>query len=328
MTSLFDSNPHSRFRNLSNPNYLLEFKAGRCIRDGETDWDDDDGMAKFCWKPLGSSEAEESWIVFPGDIVFRKVKESSGRVYVLKFFSSPERQFFWMQEPDEKKDRSIAATVSKLINGSEMDFEMEEVHDTPLSNTFSDPNNFSGSNSGLNSAINNHNEHSAVAQEAHTNLNSTLSTAFVGGVPSNMASSSSSHIIHDDISSSLASTKPDLQDLKSIIENIRVPQTYKDSPLKLSNVISPDVLLPLLNDPDFCNVLFPQLPEGVPKTKEELENTIRSPQFENSIQSLSFALESGQMAPLAQSLGLHPDSLSSVESFLNALKEKIHRENQ
>ncbi|OMJ08586.1 26S proteasome regulatory subunit RPN13 [Smittium culicis] len=344
MTSLFSQNNYSQLINQASSNYLYEFKAGRCLRDGQTDWvrpdtrkgtcfieqDEEDGMAKFCWKPRNANEAEESWIVFPGDIVFSKVKESNDRVFVLKFFSSPERQFFWIQETDETKDSSIAETVTRLINGKDMDIDMDDAENVAQSeeNPFEEPNAIADIKSDvLTSAIFNHNEHSALAQEASTNLKTTLSTAAVGGVPSNMASTSSSRVIHDDITP-INSLKPNFQNLKSIIENIRIPQSYSNSPLKLNDVITPGVILPLLTDKELCEALFPCLPEGVPKTKEELENTIRSPQFDNAIQSLSYALESGQMTPLAKSLGLPAESLTSVEGFLLAIKEKADKEKE
>lgn len=35
--------------------------------------------------------------MFPTDATFTKVAQSPGRVYVLKFSSSDQRHFFWMQ---------------------------------------------------------------------------------------------------------------------------------------------------------------------------------------------------------------------------------------
>ncbi|KAJ1723406.1 hypothetical protein LPJ61_005828, partial [Coemansia biformis] len=120
---------------------LVEFKAGRLFRDGQTNWvrpdprrgicfarKEDDGLLRFCWKDRqAGSQVEEELIVFPGDVYLEKVQQTSGRVYVLKFRSSSQRLFFWLQEADADSDKALIHRVNAILGaGSEDDDEEEE----------------------------------------------------------------------------------------------------------------------------------------------------------------------------------------------------------
>ena len=54
------------------------------------------------------------------------------------------------------------------------------------------------------------------------------------------------------------------------------------SAVDLSNVLTPDSLMPMLADPEFRDQLAPFLPAGdeLPQDPTELANTLRSPQFQ------------------------------------------------
>lgn len=41
---------------------------------------------------------------------------NTGRVYLLKFKSSDQKLFFWMQDKSDDKDEELAARVNRLIN--------------------------------------------------------------------------------------------------------------------------------------------------------------------------------------------------------------------
>ena len=78
----------------------------------------EDDLMHLCWKVLsifqtlhaGTNEltwfslqdrktnaVEDDLIIFPNDAQLHKVTQSTGRVYVLKFQSSSQRLFFWLQ---------------------------------------------------------------------------------------------------------------------------------------------------------------------------------------------------------------------------------------
>lgn len=81
-------------------------------------------------------------------------------------------------------------------------------------------------------------------------------------------------------------------------------------------------LTPLLNDSDICASLFPFLPEESERSAEEVRQVVKSPQFSQALQSLSAALQTGQLGPLLSQLGLDPSAGNSVESFLIAIGEQ------
>ncbi|KAI0771252.1 proteasome complex subunit Rpn13 ubiquitin receptor-domain-containing protein [Trametes elegans] len=107
----------------------LAFKAGRAFRRGDTNFVDadptkgavllqngEDGLLHFIWKNRSNNQNEEDLILFPGDATFVKVEQSSwGRTYVLKFSSSNQRHFFWMQDADTSRDEEFVGNVNRLL---------------------------------------------------------------------------------------------------------------------------------------------------------------------------------------------------------------------
>ena len=53
-------------------------------------------------------------------------------------------------------------------------------------------------------------------------------------------------------------------------------------PVDLSNALTPETMIPILANADVQERLIPFLPEGesLPKTEEELRDTVSSPQFQ------------------------------------------------
>lgn len=112
---------------------LLAFKAGRAIRREGTNFVDpnptkgaiilqngDDGLLHFIWKNRSTNEVEEDLILFPSDATFVKVLESSwGRTYVLKFSSSNQRHFFWMQDASTTKDEEFVRHLNHFLEDPE-----------------------------------------------------------------------------------------------------------------------------------------------------------------------------------------------------------------
>ncbi|KAF8225873.1 adhesion regulating molecule [Tricholoma matsutake] len=112
---------------------LLGFKAGRALRREGTNIVDcdpakgaillsngEDGLLHFMWKNRTTNEVEEDLILFPSDAIFSKVTQSSsGRVYVLKFSSSNQRHFFWMQDASSDRDEEFVINVNGLLENPE-----------------------------------------------------------------------------------------------------------------------------------------------------------------------------------------------------------------
>jgi hypothetical protein len=113
--------------------YLLAFKAGRAFRREGTNFVDpsptkgaimlqnaEDGLLHFMWKNRSTDQVEEDLILIPSDATFVKVSQSSwGRTYVLKFSSSNQRHFFWMQDASNRKDDEFARNINRYLENPE-----------------------------------------------------------------------------------------------------------------------------------------------------------------------------------------------------------------
>ncbi|KAG0200726.1 hypothetical protein BGX28_006295 [Mortierella sp. GBA30] len=114
---------------MASANHLLQFKAGRCFRDGDTNtvkpdpakglvyMDEEDGLMHFYWKNRTTNTPDDVLILFPGDAELVTVPEcTTGRVLVLKFKSSSQKLFFWLQEANTDRDQIIVQQANALIN--------------------------------------------------------------------------------------------------------------------------------------------------------------------------------------------------------------------
>ncbi|CAA7261356.1 unnamed protein product [Cyclocybe aegerita] len=121
---------------IPNAEILLAFKAGRAFRrEGSSIIEPsptkgaiyltngvEDGLLHFIWRNRVTNDIEEDLILFPFDASFVKVSQSpSGRVYVLKFSSSNQRHFFWMQDASSARDAEFAENVNGLLQDPEYD---------------------------------------------------------------------------------------------------------------------------------------------------------------------------------------------------------------
>jgi len=109
--------------------YIIAFKAGRAFRRDGTNFVDpspekgavilysgDDDLMHFIWKNRTSNEAEEDLIMFHGDATFIKVSQApGGRTYVLKFQSSDQRHFFWMQDASDRRDEEFVRHLNRHL---------------------------------------------------------------------------------------------------------------------------------------------------------------------------------------------------------------------
>lgn len=115
-------------RNATTSKALVEFRAGKMNLSGTTVTPDkrrgqvlieqgDDQLMHFKWKDRGTGQIEDDLIIFPDDIEFKKVGQcTTGRVFILKFKSSTQKLFFWMQEPKEDRDEEFCKKVNDYLN--------------------------------------------------------------------------------------------------------------------------------------------------------------------------------------------------------------------
>lgn len=114
---------------LTDSQTLLAFKAGRSFRRGNTSFVDanptkgavvlsngDDGLLHLLWKERPSATVREDLILFPGDATMERVtQERSGRTFVLRFESSDQKHFFWMQNASDARDDELVGNLNRFL---------------------------------------------------------------------------------------------------------------------------------------------------------------------------------------------------------------------
>lgn len=117
-----------------------------------------------------------------------------------------------------------------------------------------------------------------------------------------------------------------LSDLQNILATMNVPA--QGSAVDLASVCTPEMMAPILSNPEVQQRLMPFLPSGesLPQSADEIQNTLSSPQFQQSMSMFSSALASGQLGPLMSQFGLPPEAVDAankgdVEAFAKAMQD-------
>ncbi|GAA6088596.1 proteasomal ubiquitin receptor ADRM1 isoform X4 [Tachysurus ichikawai] len=351
----------------SSSKYLVEFRAGKMTLKGSTVTPDkrkgtvyiqqtDDSLIHFCWKDRTTGNVDDDLIIFPDDCEFKRVSQcTTGRVYVLKFKAGSKRLFFWMQEPKTDKDEEYCRKVNEYLNNPPMPGEgglqnllgnmshnqlMQLIGPTGLGGlgALAGPGLASLLGSGSPTSSSSTSSQSAAAtpssgSAARLGSTQTPPTPLTPAVtstdsptltPTSPASQSSS------LSAAVGSpTQPiQLSDLQSILATMNVPaMSAEGQGVDLASVLTPDIMAPILINPDIQQRLLPYLPSGesLPQSAEEIQNTLTSPQFQQAMSMFSSALASGQLGPLMNQFGLPSDAVDAankgdVEAFAKAME--------
>jgi len=291
--------PINLFNTQQTSRHLLEFRAGKMYREGNMVKPDtrkgliylnqspEDSLMHFYWKDRSTNKVEEDLIIFPLEAEFSKVKQSKDRVYILKFQSSSQKLFFWMQEPKADKDEELCKKVNDIINNVQSDDKSDVMdYNQELLNALSES--YQQSKEEASEAENTNEAGSSDKKKQPT-------TQF---------------------------SEAQLKELSEILANIQVPE---NNDANLQDILTPEVVSPLLQDREVCNALFPHLPDNAPLDSQSIEEVLRSPQFIHSINSLTYALRSGALEPLMAELGLDSNiskSDGAVVAFLRAIQKK------
>ncbi|EKM49532.1 uncharacterized protein PHACADRAFT_33131 [Phanerochaete carnosa HHB-10118-sp] len=287
----------------------IAFKAGRAFRRGGSNWvdpnptkgaiilqDGDDGLLHFIWKNRATDNVEEDLILFPGDASFVKVSQSAwGRTYVLKFSSSDQRHFFWMQNADSTRDVEFVENVNRLLADPET---------IPIWAS--------------------HNPLRPAGQS------STQATPAAGPSPAPAPQLSSSQPAAGS-STERQPTTEELAQLRQIMASMGSTATSApDSTTPdflLQDILTPANLQPLFRShPELIPALFPHLPPDLPvePSPEVLEQIIASPQFRSAVRSFDVALSTGALQGFVRALGLPEEAGNGFEAFLRAIQDQAN----
>lgn len=125
--------------------------------------------------------------------------------------------------------------------------------------------------------------------------------------------------------------KMQFSDFQSILGNLTksgAGGSNGSTDLDLSDVLTLDVMAPILSNKDVQARLVEHLPESpdiLPKNEHELRQTLTTPQFKKALSSFCMALQSGQLGPVFKQFDL-PDEVANaaaqgnLEAFAKAME--------
>ncbi|KAI9691833.1 MAG: hypothetical protein M1822_007905 [Bathelium mastoideum] len=349
---------------------IVTFKAGRCEYDSSAKkvkplpgpgyiylYSEDDLM-HFCWRPRSapSTEPELDLLMVPSDGSFipylgadgdtntEWIKSpTTGRIYVLKFSSSSQRHFFWLQSKSQEpsgnpsafsqRDQKLGQIVDMLLSGQEVNVqeELQDLHqqgggrDQDGDDTMEDVQGPNGDSQGPGSGgagagatggdVRDEGEESreggadgarAFSAEASQNDASEVVRNFLNSIPgSNLSALGGQQATQDQP----VVTLPDL-----FPSNITVPMLDSADPAfidKLCSLLPPSILV-LAQEADDPSTVEPTEAVAqaalealsVGQKKDILRRVLRSPQMTQSMASLTVALRDGGLPTVSEALKL------------------------
>jgi len=319
----------------------------------------EDSLMHFCWKDRTTGVVEDDLIIFPDDVEYVPVAQcTTGRVYLLKFKSTSRKMFFWMQEPKSDKDEDNAKKVNEFLNNPPTPGSRQGGGSSGLGGLGADLAGLGGEGD-LQSILGNMSQQQLLQLLGGMGvggMSSLLGNAGGGSRPMSAASDSSTPLrVQSSPGTNRTSTEtpttssaprpataattgssadpsPQIQlsDLQNILSTMNVPTTggaTAGEQVNLASALNPESLIPILANADVQQRLIPHLPDGesLPKTAEELRNTVASPQFQQALQSFGAALTSGELGPLMGQFGLPEDvsnaaAAGDIEAFVKAMQ--------
>ncbi|KAK9370722.1 proteasome complex subunit Rpn13 ubiquitin receptor-domain-containing protein [Lipomyces kononenkoae] len=268
--------------------------------------DEDAPLLSFVWEPRGSSKNDPSverdeLMIFPGEAEWLPVSQcKTGRVYVLKFNSSSQRSFFWMQDPP---------AGDKLDEVSEADLKISTRINTLLEDVFADE-----------VDITQDANESAAPNGADVEMADSTS-------PTNHTTTQTPNLTH-----LLRSIVIPSGESGSATNSTEIPASATPI-LNITDAITPTQIASYASSLDESDPrlqkLYKLLPTDIPHNRSELLRVLQSPQFLQGLNSLSSTLHSsegynvGQL--VSQELGM-PYRGEGVEGFLRGVLAALQQE--
>ncbi|KAI8333050.1 hypothetical protein BC941DRAFT_358238 [Chlamydoabsidia padenii] len=263
----------SFFPTAQRPSHLVEFNAGKCIRENNT------------LKPdlrKGTIYMDQDLIIFPDEAEMVRVDEcNTGRVYLLKFKSSNQKLFFWMQKKDDDMDEEWVNKVNRLINDPQSLIEEgRQQSDRGFPTDSQDLMQMLGEND------------IGMSQE---NLMQFLQAA--GGFGSMDLDEQQQPVDEKRLSST------QIDSMKDIIADVMV--TEEESPIELSDdVLSPGALYLLFQDDNLRSALFPDINLTTLPSQQDIHQLVHTAGFQTCLNKIAKALENDSLDPILTYLGL------------------------
>lgn len=316
-------------------------------------------LTHFCWKDRTSGNVEDDLIIFPDDCEFKKVDQcKDGRVFLLKFKSSNRKLFFWLQEPSTDKDDEYCRKVNELLNnppqanngssrqeGSDLQYMLNNMSQQQLMQLFGGV----GQMGGLSSLLGSLNRPSSGSRNTTAASASSAGGTAVAQTPANSnqpittprapKKGSNSTVPSDNASTPATGSNTEasrvlLSELQNYLAGISAGGSKQN--VDLSTSLNSDSINSILSDPELLKSLQNHLPNtnetddekpaDSNAIKQQLKDTLASPQFQQALSMFSNALQSGQLGPVVSQFKLSDDAVvaansGDLEQFVKALEK-------
>uniref|UniRef100_A0A1A9X4B7 Proteasomal ubiquitin receptor ADRM1 homolog n=1 Tax=Glossina brevipalpis TaxID=37001 RepID=A0A1A9X4B7_9MUSC len=292
----------------------------------------------------------------------------TGRVYVLKFKTSSRRMFFWMQEPKPDKDEEYCRRVNELLNnppsasrsgqdGGDLQYMLNNMSQQQLMQLFGGV----GQMGGLSSLLGSMNRSSDSSRTAssrnnplsgagvtHTTDSTVGASSRTPSAPKSKNNKTSTSTTAGNASNGGGGTGPNntgtggkkssnnitnSNAFHSYLSNLS-PEAGSGRSLNIdlaTGLVGSDAINEIISDPERVNMLSVHLPEikDVDENKrQQIKDTIASPQFQQALSLFSNALQSAQLGPVVSQFELTPDAVAAayagnLEDFVKALEKAL-----
>jgi len=278
----------------------------------------DDQLLHFYWKDRKANIVEDDLIIFPEEAEMVSVPEcQTGRIYLLKFKSSSQKLFFWMQNASDSKDNEHIDRVNKLINDPTSAI-AEQAGGSPSvgHDDAADVLSLLGSGG---------QELGLTQEQIYQFLQS------AGGVGSvSLSNGGDDHatmtITAGDTLDVPALDSDLLRALKDVVEGTSVAD---DAPLTsdVGEVLSADEIGSILNDQEISQAVFPTIPYVKDRSADQVNTLVQEEAFRTSLRKLEAAYRAEELEPFAEALNL--ESSGGLASFIKALQNQAkHRQEE
>ncbi|KAE8355546.1 proteasome complex subunit Rpn13 ubiquitin receptor-domain-containing protein [Aspergillus coremiiformis] len=301
----------------------------------------EDELVHFCWRPRTAphTEPELDLVMVPSDGSFTpcrpagNMNPTNGRIYVLKFSSSSQRYLFWLQSKSQHergdpswfspRDLKLGDIVNALLQGEDVDVE-HEIANLPRGPSGGDDDETMEDVEGVDHNPNhNHSGNSggAGADATGGDIREEGEESREGGADGGRAAaadSDPSSVVQNFLQSlqrnSTQARDPDrpfttLQDLLSPATTLPFLEFADDRTVdNLLSFLPPALLLLAQDVEDVSSVDDPELTEAVmasldlPQKKNILRKVLHSPQFTQSLASLTVAIRDGGLPSISEAL--------------------------
>ncbi|KAI9790247.1 MAG: hypothetical protein M1816_005272 [Peltula sp. TS41687] len=292
----------------------------------------EDDLIHFCWRPRGQpmSEPELDLVMFPTDCQFRpyeRVKPDStnqpkaptnGRIYVLKFSSSSQRHLFWLQSKSQSpsrnpsffsaRDLKLGLIVDQLLQGEEVNVPaaIAEVRASGGDDDAGDDDHPMEDVQGTGDGQSHGQGGSSAAGQGGARAEESRVQNFLNSLKGSAASGSGSG---QQSREKIFATLPDLLPPSTTVPVI---ETADASVLDRLLSFLPPTLLLLAQDADDLSSVDPSSETAqaaiqalsLDQKRDILKQVLHSPQFSQSLGSLTVALRDGGLPTVSDALGI------------------------